>query len=62
MTQLNVGNVDRAIRILLGIALITLALRGTIGYWGYVGVVLLLTGGVAFCPLYALLGFRTTSR
>ncbi len=62
MSHLNVGNVDRAIRILLGIALIALAIRGTIGYWGYIGVVLVLTGGVAFCPLYALLGLRTTSR
>jgi DUF2892 family protein len=62
MSQLNVGNVDRAIRILLGIVLIALAIRGTIGYWGYIGAVLLLTGGIAFCPLYALLGLRTTSR
>ena len=62
MTELNVGNVDRGIRSLLGMVLIALAIRGTIGYWGYAGVALLLTGGVAFCPLYALLGFRTTSR
>ena len=62
MSQLNVGNTDRAIRILLGVILVTLAIRGTIGYWGYIGVVLVLTGGIAFCPLYTLLGFRTTSR
>jgi hypothetical protein len=57
MTQLNVGNVDRAIRIMFGIVLIALTVRGTIGYWGYVGVALLLTGGLAFCPLYDCSGF-----
>ena len=62
MSRLNVGNIDRAVRILLGIALIALAASGTIGYWGYNGIVLLLTGVVALCPLYTLLGLRTTSR
>jgi hypothetical protein len=62
MSRLNVGNIDRALRILLGIALIALAASGTIGYWGYIGIVLLLTGVVALCPLYTLLGLRTTSR
>ena len=38
MIQLNVGNFDRMLRILLGLALIGLAARGTIGPWGYAGV------------------------
>ena len=62
MIRLNVGNLDRALRILLGIALIALAVFGKIGAWGYLGVVPLLTGAVAMCPLYSLLGFSTTSR
>jgi hypothetical protein len=62
MSQLNVGNIDRAIRIFLGIGLIALAATGTIGMWGYVGVALVLTGVVALCPLYTLLGLRTTMR
>jgi hypothetical protein len=60
MSQLNVGNI--AIRILLGIALVSLAAFGMIGAWGYLGVVLILTGAVALCPLYTLLGWRTTLR
>jgi hypothetical protein len=60
--QLNVGNVDRAIRILLGVVLVALAASGAIGHWGYIGVIVTLTGLVAFCPLYTMLGFRTTSR
>jgi hypothetical protein len=62
MTRLNVGNLDRALRILIGLALILSALFGKIGAWGYIGIVPLLTGAVAICPLYSLLGLSTTSR
>jgi len=62
MNSLNVGNLDRALRVLVGLALIGLAAAGVIGAWGYIGVVPLLTGLVAWCPLYRVLGIRTTSR
>ena len=62
MSQLNVGNLDRALRILLGLALIGMAAGGVIGPWGYAGIVPLLTGIVARCPLYAMLGIATTAR
>ncbi len=62
MSQLNVGNIDRAIRLVLGIALVALAAFGYVGAWGYVGLILMLTGAVALCPLYSLLGLKTTSR
>lgn len=57
----NVGSIDRAIRILAGIVLIALAATGTVGWWGWLGVVPLLTGLVGWCPPYALLGFNTCS-
>jgi hypothetical protein len=62
MNSLNIGNLDRALRVLAGLALIGLAAGGVIGAWGYIGVVPLLTGLVAWCPLYRVLGIRTTSR
>jgi len=62
MFRLNVGNLDRALRMFLGFALIALAAAGVIGWWGYVGIVLVLTGAIAICPLYSLLGWGTTSR
>jgi hypothetical protein len=62
MSELNVGNLDRTLRILLGQTLVALAAIGTIGLWGFVGIVPLVTGVVAYCPLYRLLGIRTTSR
>ncbi len=62
MNRLNVGNVDRALRILLGVALIGSAAYGLVGPWGYIGIIPLVTGIVARCPLYAMLGISTTSR
>jgi hypothetical protein len=62
MTSLNVGNIDRAFRILLGLVLIGLAATGRISAWGFFGILPLSTGVAAWCPLYRLFGIRTTSR
>ena len=55
----NVGGIDRILRIVAGAVLIALTLMGTIGVWGWVGVVLLVTGLFKFCPVYPLLGMNT---
>lgn len=55
----NMGGIDRAVRILVGLALIALSLTGTIGLWGWIGVVPLATGLFASCPLYSLIGVNT---
>ena len=57
--DINVGRLDRIIRIALGLALTALALLGAIGPWGYFGVLPLLTGLVGVCPAYRLLGIDT---
>jgi len=57
----NVGGLDRIVRITVGLALIAAAATGTIGLWGWVGVVPLLTGAMGACPLYTLLGLNTCS-
>ena len=57
--QTNVGSVDRALRVGIGAVLIGLAAVGVIGAWGYIGVVLLVTGAFRFCPAYRLLGLST---
>jgi hypothetical protein len=54
----NVGNIDRIIRILAGIALIAWALMGG-PLWAWIGVLPLATGLFRFCPAYALLGVNT---
>ena len=55
----NVGGIDRIGRIVVGLILIALALTGTVGAWGWIGVVPLLTGAMGFCPLYPLIGLNT---
>lgn len=55
----NVGAGDRALRIIVGLALIVMAYTGIIGVWGWIGVVPLMTGIVKFCPMYAILGMKT---
>ena len=55
----NVGGIDRALRITIGLALVAAAATGTVGLWGYIGVVPLLTGLVGWCPPYSMLGFNT---
>ena len=57
--KMNVGYIDRILRILAGIVLITLAATQTVGLWGYIGIVPLLTGIFKFCPAYTLLGINT---
>ncbi|MBK8247248.1 MAG: DUF2892 domain-containing protein [Gemmatimonadetes bacterium] len=54
----NEGTVDRALRVLLGVALLYFAFSGR-GVWGYIGIVPLVTGLVGSCPLYSLLGMNT---
>lgn len=55
----NVGGIDRILRVVIGLVLIGLTLSGTIGVWGWIGVVPLITASLGLCPLYSVLGFST---
>lgn len=55
----NEGTVDRVLRVVLGLALISLVFIGPQTVWGWIGVVPLVTGLVGVCPLYSVLGIRT---
>lgn len=55
----NEGTLDRTVRIIIGVALIALAATGTVGAWGYIGVVPLATGLIGWCGLYTVLGINT---
>lgn len=57
----NVGGIDRVVRVVAGVALIGLAATGTVGAWGWIGVVPLATGALGWCPPYAIFGFNTCS-
>ena len=53
------GSADKIARFVLGGALIVLALTGTIGVWGWLGLILVVTAFINFCPLYRIVGFKT---
>lgn len=55
----NMGPVDRALRAIVGLILISLTVVGPQTLWGLVGLVPLLTAIVGFCPAYTLLGIKT---
>lgn len=57
----NVGTVDRVVRVLVGLGLLSLLfiLDGNARWFGLIGLVPLLTAGIRFCPLYTVFGIRT---
>lgn len=57
--KVNVGGIDRVLRIAVGLALIAWALFANGPLWAWIGVLPLLTGVVNFCPAYAILGINT---
>ncbi len=55
----NVCGIDRFLRVIIGLALVGLTLSGTIGVWGWIGAVPLLTGIFRYCPAYSIFGLQT---
>ena len=55
----NEGTLDRTIRVILGLLILSLTLVGPRSLWGLFGAIPLLTGAFGFCPLYRLFGIRT---
>ena len=59
----NVGGMDRTLRIVAGLALLSLffLLEGNARYWGLIGIVPILTGTFRWCPAYLPFGISTCS-
>lgn len=58
----NVGTIDRVLRVIVGLALIAMALGYVPGYetiWGWIGIIPLATGLFGTCPVYSVLGLST---
>lgn len=55
----NVGGLDRAARITAGVTLVALAATGTVGVWGWIGLVPIATGLSGWCPAYLPFGITT---
>ena len=55
----NEGTIDRALRVIAGLAILSLVFIGPQTPWAWIGLVPLITGLVGFCPLYRVLGINT---
>ena len=55
----NEGGLDRVLRVVTGLGLLSLVFWGPQTLWGLVGTVPLLTGAIGYCPLYQVFGFNT---
>ncbi len=62
MFQENVGSIDRALRIVVGLVLLSLIFVGPKTWWGLVGLIPLGTALMKSCPLYSLVGLSTCPR
>jgi len=59
MFKKNVGSVERAIRVIVGLVVLSLIFWGPHSLWGLLGIIPLATGFIGWCPPYALLGIST---
>ena len=59
MLKNNVGTIDRALRVIIGLGVLSLVFVGPKTPWGWVGIVPLLTAALGTCPLYTVLGLST---
>lgn len=62
MTANNVGNIDRLVRICIGVVLIAMVFVGPKSPWGWIGLVPLLTGLVRWCPAYLPFGISSCKK
>jgi Inner membrane protein YgaP-like, transmembrane domain len=59
LLAVNEGGVDRAVRVVIGIVLLSLTVVGPKTWWGLIGILPLATGLMGSCLLYSLLGIDT---
>lgn len=59
MLKQNVGTIDRAVRVIIGLGAIALVFVGPTTPWGWLGLIPLLTATLGTCPLYTLLGISS---
>ena len=55
----NVHNVERIVRVVVGLVIVSLVFIGPQSPWGWLGLVPLATGLSGWCPPYAMLGINT---
>jgi len=58
----NVGTIDRVLRAVVGLGLIGATVAGYLPVWGWIGVVLLATAAIGWCPAYVPFGFKSCGK
>lgn len=59
MMERNIGDIERVVRVLVGLGLLALVFVGPKTLWGLIGIVPVATGLSGWCPPYSLLGINT---
>ncbi|WP_374574564.1 DUF2892 domain-containing protein [Phenylobacterium sp.] len=57
--KVNEGTIDRILRVIVGLGVLSLAFIGPKTPWAYLGLIPLVTGAIGFCPLYSIIGINT---
>jgi hypothetical protein len=55
----NIHSIERVLRVIIGLALVSMAFIGPANYWFLIGLIPLATGLIGWCPPYAMLGINT---
>lgn len=58
----NIGNIERVVRVAVGLIILSLVFVGPKSPWAFIGIVPILTGGTGWCPLYTFLGITTCKK
>ena len=58
----NIGTVDRTLRLIVGLVLVALVFVGPQTPWGWIGLVLIATASLRFCPFYPILKINTLDK
>ncbi|MBT8442485.1 MAG: DUF2892 domain-containing protein [Gammaproteobacteria bacterium] len=61
MFKKNEGTIDRILRIILGLGLLSIVFVGPQTPWGWIGLVPLVTGIAGSCPVYSIFRLNTCS-
>lgn len=58
----NVHNIERVVRVVIGLAILSLVFIGPQSPWAWLGLIPVITGATGYCPPYAILGINTCKK
>lgn len=58
----NINSVDRILRLIIGAGLLACVFFGPKTYWGLIGIILIITAFINFCPIYKVIGASTRKK